>query len=164
MKSAPRTTAPVVIRVLAIALALFGVGGCNSYNAKKQVEQGTQSYVKGDYESAIAHFQAALSLDPASKTARLYLARAYAQQSMPGVYVNTLDHLRSAQQAIEQYKALLAQDPQNGTGLKGLGSLYAQIGERDEAREYYKKSVTADPNDPEAYYFVGMIDWTAVYK
>jgi tetratricopeptide (TPR) repeat protein len=162
MKSAPRTTAPAVRRVLAIALALFGVGGCNSYNAKKQLDQGVQAYKKGDYEGAIAHFQAAVLLDPASKTARLYLATAYVSQYVPGV--DTPENLHNAQQAIEQYKALLAQDPQNGTGLKGLGSLYAQMGELDEARDYYKKSVAADPNDPETYYSVGVIDWTAVYK
>ena len=31
----------------------------------------------------------------------------------------------------------------------------------DDAREYYKKAIDADPNDPETYYSVGVIDWSA---
>src|SRR5258708_32392710 len=30
--------------------------------------------------------------------------------------------------------------------------------------KFKKKSLTADPNNPEAYYSVGVIDWRAVYK
>jgi tetratricopeptide (TPR) repeat protein len=34
----------------------------------------------------------------------------------------------------------------------------------DQSAEYYKKAIEADPSDPEAYYSVGVIDWTAAYK
>jgi tetratricopeptide (TPR) repeat protein len=34
----------------------------------------------------------------------------------------------------------------------------------DDSQEYYKKAIAADPNDPEAYYSVGVIDWSAAYK
>jgi tetratricopeptide (TPR) repeat protein len=34
----------------------------------------------------------------------------------------------------------------------------------DDAREYYKKAIEADPSDPETYYSVGVIDWSATYK
>src|SRR5258708_13336310 len=69
-----------------------------------------------------------------------------------------------AEQDVEQYKAVLAEDAQNVTSLKGIVYLYMQMKRFDEAREYYKKSIAADPNDPDVYYSIGVLDWTAVYK
>jgi tetratricopeptide (TPR) repeat protein len=69
-----------------------------------------------------------------------------------------------ADQAIAQYKAVLVNEPQNVTSLKGIAYLYMQMKKFDDAREFYKKSIGADPNDPETYYSVGVLDWTAVYK
>jgi len=34
----------------------------------------------------------------------------------------------------------------------------------DEAKEFYKKQIGLDPNSPEAYYSVGVIDWTLTYQ
>jgi tetratricopeptide (TPR) repeat protein len=92
----------------------------------------------------------------------MYLATAYAQQYVPGV--ETPENLRNAQLAIDQYKQVLTSDPNNVTSLKGIAFLYMQQKKFDEAREYYKKAINADPNDPETYYSVGVIDWSQTYK
>ena len=92
----------------------------------------------------------------------MYLATAYAQQYVPGV--ETPENLRNAQLAIDQYKQVLTSDPNNVTSLKGIAFLYMQQKKFDDAREYYKKAIQADPNDPETYYSVGVIDWSQAYK
>ena len=34
----------------------------------------------------------------------------------------------------------------------------------EDAKSYYRKALEIDPNDPEPYYSVGVIDWTQTYQ
>lgn len=148
--------------VLAVAAALLSAAGCKKLQARDQLNKGVQAYKAANYEKAIEHFKNAVGLDKDLKTAKLYLATAYMQQYVPGI--DTPDNNANAQQAIEQYKEVLGDDPKNVTSLKGIAGLYMNMKKFDESAEYYKKAIDADPNDPEAYYSVGVIDWTAAYK
>ncbi len=150
------------VTVLAIAASVLSTAGCNKLKARDQLNKGVQAYRGANYEEAIEHFKNAVSLDNDLKVAKMYLATAYAQQYVPGV--ETPDNLRNAQQAIEAYKNVLEADPKNVTSLKGIAFLYMQQKKFDEARDYYKKAIDADPNDPETYYSVGVIDWSQAYK
>jgi tetratricopeptide (TPR) repeat protein len=150
------------VTVLAIAAAVLSTAGCNKLKARDQLNKGVQAYRNANYEEAIEHFKNSVSLDSNLKVAKMYLATAYAQQYVPGV--ETPENLRNAQQAIEEYKHVLEEDPKNVTSLKGIAFLYMQQKKFDEAREYYKKAIDADPNDPETYYSVGVIDWSQAYK
>lgn len=151
-----------LVAVFAVAAALVSATGCQMLKARDQLNKGVQAYKSANYEQAIGHFQEAVRLDSQLKVAKLYLATAYTSLYVPGV--ETPENVRMAEQAIEQYKAVLADEPQNVTSLKGIAFLYMQRKMFDEAREYYKKSIAADPNDPETYYSIGVLDWTAVYK
>lgn len=146
----------------AIAVTLFITAGCNKLKARDQLNKGVQAYKSANYEQAIEHFKTAVYLDSDLKVAKLYLATAYAQQYVPGV--DSPDNLRNAQQAIEQYKKVLENDPNSVNSLKGIAFLYMQMKDFDKSREYYKKAIQLDPNDPELYYSVGVIDWTQAYK
>jgi tetratricopeptide (TPR) repeat protein len=150
------------VTVLAIAAAVLSTAGCNKLKARDQLNKGVQAYRGANYEQAIEHFKNAVSLDGDLKVAKMYLATAYAQQYVPGV--ETPENLRNAQQAIEEYKNVLQADPQNVTSLKGIAFLYMQQKKFDESREYYKKAIDADPNDPETYYSVGVIDWSQTFQ
>lgn len=151
----------VTVFILTAAVLLPTIG-CNKLRARDQLNKGVQAYKAGTYETAIEHFKNAISLDGDLKVAKMYLATAYAQQYVPGV--DSPENLRNAQQAIEQYKTVLESDPKNITSLKGIAFLYMQQKKFDESREYYKKAIDADPNDPETYYSVGVIDWSQVFK
>jgi tetratricopeptide (TPR) repeat protein len=150
------------VTVLAVAAVVFSTAGCNKLKARDQLNKGVQAYRGANYEQAIEHFKNAVSLDGDLKVAKMYLATAYAQQYVPGV--ETPENLRNAQQAIEEYKNVLQGDPKNVTSLKGIAFLYMQQKKFDEAREYYKKAIDADPNDPETYYSVGVIDWSQTFQ
>ena len=102
-----------------------------------------------------------MSLDPSLQNAKLYLATAYAQQYIPGL--DAPENLQNAYAAIDQYKSVLAADPKNVNSIKGIAFLYLNMKKLDDAKEYYQKAIDLDPNDPEAYYSVGVIDWTKLY-
>jgi tetratricopeptide (TPR) repeat protein len=153
-----------VLTVLAVLLALFSAVGCNKLRARDQLNKGVQSYKNAKYEEAIEHFKNAVELDPSLINGRLYLATAYAQQYIPGA--DSPDNNRYAEQAIDQFKQVLAANPpkeQQVHSLKGIASLYFNMKKFDESKEYYQKVAELDPNDPETYYSIAVIDWTQAY-
>ena len=153
------------VRVLAlagVALLLLSAAGCDKLKARDQLNKGVTSYKNAKYEEAIDHFQQAVSLDPSLLNARLYLATAYAQQYIPGV--DAEDNNRMGQQAIDQYKAVLERDAKNINSVKGIAYIYLQMKKFEDAKAYYRKALEIDPNDPEPYYSIGVIDWTQTYQ
>jgi len=145
-----------------VAMSLLATTGCNKLRARDQLNKGVTAYKNTKYEEAIERFKNAVALDDSLLNARLYLATAYAQQYIPGA--DTPDNVKMAEQAINEFKNVLQKDPQNITSLKGIASLYFQMKKFDEAKEYNRKVLQADPNDPEAYYSIGVIDWSQTYQ
>jgi tetratricopeptide (TPR) repeat protein len=133
-----------------------------SQAAREELNQGVKAYRAANYDEAIRHFENAVRMDPELKVGRLYLATAYAQEYVPGV--ETPENLDLATKAIDQYNQVLRLDPLSMSALKGIAFLNLQLKHFDEARQSYKKAIQADPNDPETYYSVGVIDWSVAYR
>ncbi len=53
---------------------------------------------------------------------------------------------------------------QKVTSLKGIASLYFNMKKLDQAKQYHRMVIDLDPNDPETYYSIGVIDWTQTYQ
>jgi tetratricopeptide (TPR) repeat protein len=151
-----------ILALVAIGAALLSGTACNKLKARDQLNKGVNSYKNAKYEEAIDHFQQAVTLDPSLLNARLYLATAYAQQYVPGA--DAEDNNKIGQEAIDQYKAVLERDPKNINSIKGIAYLYLQMKKFEDAKTYYRKAAEVDPNDPEVYYSVGVIDWTQAYQ
>ena len=151
-----------VLALIAVGLSLLSASGCSKLQARDHLNKGVQAYKNAKYEEAINHFQQSVQLDPSLINARLYLATAYAQQYIPGA--ETEDNNRMGQQAIDQYKAVLQQDPKNINSIKGIAYLYLQMKKFEAAKTFYRKALETDPNDPEPYYSVAVIDWTETYQ
>ena len=146
-------------------LALVPSLGCNKLRARDQLNKGVESYKNNHYEQAIDHFQQAVQLDPGLINARMYLATAFVSQYIPGV--DSPDNLRTAQQAIDEYQRVIDANPsrdQKVNAAKGIAYLYLNEKKWDDAKKYYRMASELDPNDPEPYYSVGVIDWTAAYQ
>lgn len=156
------------LRVLALAAAglmLFSATGCSKLRARDQLNKGVQAYKNTHYEEAINHFQQAVDLDPSLINARLYLATALANQYIPGA--DNPENNKVAEDAIEAFKRVLDMNPprdQKVNSLKGIASLYFNMKKLDQAKEYHHKVIELDPNDPETYYSIGVIDWTQTYQ
>lgn len=157
------------IRLLTLAAAMLAIitsVGCGKLRARDQLNKGVTAYKNAKYEEAIDHFQQSVALDPSLINAKMYLATAFAQQYIPGA--DTPDNNKMAEQAIEQYQKVLdmpnvARD-QKVNSAKGIAYLYLNMKKFDDAKKYYRMAGDFDPNDPEPYYSVGVIDWTACYQ
>jgi len=154
-----------LLTMAAVLLALFSSVGCDKLKARDQLNKGVKAYKDNHYEQAIDHFQQAVQLDPGLINARMYLATAFVSQYIPGV--DSPDNLRTAQQAIEEYTKVIDMNPtrdQKVNSAKGIAYLYLNEKKWDDAKKYYRMASDLDPNDPEPYYSVGVIDWTACYQ
>jgi tetratricopeptide (TPR) repeat protein len=151
-----------LVAIVAVAVSVLATAGCNKLRARDDLNKGVAAYKNARYEQAIGRFKEAVALDPSLKNAKLYLATAYAQQYIPGV--DSPENLQNANAAIDEYKAVLQQDPKNVNSIKGIAYLYLQMKKFEDAKSYYRKAIDLDPNDPEAYYSVGVIDWTQAYQ
>jgi tetratricopeptide (TPR) repeat protein len=149
----------------AATLAVLSSVGCGKLRARDQLNKGVTAYKNAKYEEAIDHFQQSVALDPSLINAKMYLATAYAQQYIPGA--DTPDNNKMAEEAIQQYQSVLEMNPardQKVNSAKGIAYLYLNMKKFDDAKKYYRMAADIDPNDPEPYYSVGVIDWTACYQ
>jgi tetratricopeptide (TPR) repeat protein len=151
------------ISVSVALLVLVGTAtGCNKLKSRDQINKGVAAFKNAQYEEAVNDFQNAVKLDPTSDNAKLYLATSYAYQVVPNLM--TSDNLALAQKAMDGFNEVLAKDPNDLTALKQIASIDRNIQRFDQAKEYELKVIAVAPNDPEAYYIVGTVDWTTAYK
>ncbi len=151
-----------------IALALSATG-CDKLKARDLLNKGVASFRDGKYDASIEDFKQAKDLDPSLLNARLYLATAYATEYIPGAPSD--DNLRIGNQAITEFQDVLSVDPNNLSAIDGIGSIvYNMAGtpftpeKYDQAKQYHEKHISIKADDPDPYYWVGVIDWTLAYR
>ncbi len=127
-----------------------------------QLELGVLSFKAGQYEEAIQHFQKAVLAEPESIAAHLWMASALVETYIPGV--QSRDNVRQGELAIEQYQKVMEFDPSNMNATKGAAYLHLQMKRFNTARRLYRKASEIDPNDPEPYYSIAVIDWIQTYQ
>lgn len=141
---------------------VLGMSGCNQLLARDQLNKGVDAYKNGHYDEAIEHFQKATELDPKLPMAKTYLATALEQDVAPGV--TTPDNLKIANQAIDMFKDVLTEKPNDVDSMKKIAGIYFSINNMDDAEAWQKKVLDVDPNDPEAAYTIGVIDWKKAHQ
>jgi tetratricopeptide (TPR) repeat protein len=149
---------------LAVALTgmVIGMSGCNQLMARDQLNKGVDAYKAGHYDEAVEHFQKAIELDPKLPQAKTFLATALEQDIAPGV--TTPENLKIANQAIDMFKEVLAEKPNDTDSMKKIAGIYFSINDMDDAETWQKQVLEADPNDPEAAYTIGVIDWKKAHE
>jgi len=157
-----RLTARIPVTAALLALVLGSATGCNKLKARDQLGKGVQAFKNAKYEEAVNHFQSAIALDPEYEQAKLYLATSYSYQVVPNL--DTPENLAIAKKALDGFQAVLAKNPNDLTALKQIASIDRNIKKLDEAKEYEKKVIALDPNDAEAYYTIGVVNWMQAYK
>jgi tetratricopeptide (TPR) repeat protein len=144
-----------------VLLAVVVSGGCtrivHSLQARDNLNKGVLAFRNAQYQAAIEHFKKAVSLDPKLLNARLYLATAYAQEYIPGA--DSPDNDKTGEEAVNAFKAVLQMDPQNPTALASIAQLYYNMKDFERAKQYQRERLKIQPNDPQPYYWIGVIDW-----
>ena len=166
------SSARLLVRVLACAalvLLVAGASGCNKLKARDLLNKGVGAFKNGQYDNAIEFFKEARDLDPTLMNARLYLATAYASQYIPGAPSES--NMKLGNQAIAEFKDVLNIDSSNLSAIDGIGSIIFQMAgtpydpkKFEESKTYHQKHIDLKPNDPEPYYWVGVIDWTLAFR
>ena len=137
--------------------------------AREKLNEGVQNFKNGQYEEAARDFLRAKQLDPKLLNARLYLATTYASRYIPGA--PSEENTRVGRAAIEEFRGVVNMDPQNISAIDGLGSLLFQMAGSPfdpdlfrESKSYNEKHIYLRPDDPEPYYWIGVIDWTLAFR
>jgi tetratricopeptide (TPR) repeat protein len=135
--------------------------GCNKLRARSELNNGVIAFRNSDFAEAVNHFQRAVSYDPTMLDARLYLATALAQQYVPEG--NTPDNIAMGKRAIAAYQNVLQINPRDTRALGSIANLYYHMHDFDQAKAYEQKVMQIEPNDPDPYYWIGLLDWNKVY-
>ncbi|MGH9745758.1 MAG: tetratricopeptide repeat protein [Candidatus Acidiferrales bacterium] len=156
--------------LLAVVLAALASGaGCDKLRARDKLNKGVQAFKNAQFDQAVEDFKQAKDLDPNLMNARLYLATAYANQYIPGAPSD--DNIRMGQQAITEFQQVLEKEPSNLSAIDGIGSIIYNMGgtpfdakKLEESKTYHEKHIALKPEDPEPYYWIGVIDWSLAYR
>jgi tetratricopeptide (TPR) repeat protein len=156
------------LTVATFAIALSATG-CVKLKARDALNKGVAAYRDGKYDQAIENFKQAKSLDPTLMNARTYLATAYATMYVPGA--PSEENVRNGKQAVKEFQDILTVDPSNISAIDGIGSILYNMASTpfdrsmyDESKTYHMKHITLKPDDPDSYYWLGVIDWTLAYR
>jgi cytochrome c-type biogenesis protein CcmH/NrfG len=148
--------------LLGVVLALaVSAAGCNKLKARDQLNKGVAAFRNAQFQTSIEHFKTAAELDPTLLNARLYLATAYAQQYIPGG--ESEENKKIGMQAIEAFEDVLKMDPNNETAFASIAQIYYNMREFEKAKEYQRRRLQVEPNNPEPYYWIGVINWATAY-
>jgi tetratricopeptide (TPR) repeat protein len=125
--------------------------------ARDELNKGVKAFKSTHYDEALCHFQNATELDSKLLIAKQYLGVAVAQKVVPDL--DTPENLKIAQQALDIFQEVLAQDPHDVNSMKQIAGIDFSIKRLEEAKAWQKKVLAESPKDPEAAYTVGVIDW-----
>lgn len=129
------------LRVLPL-LALLAAAACDdgppTINPKDHAEglylKGTSEYLQGQFETALASFEAMKQIAP--NDPRLPAARGEVYLSMGRI-----------NEALPEFEAAIKLDPKRSTNWSRLGFIQAQLGKTEEAQSSLRKAIALYPND-----------------
>ena len=167
--TANRFKSSSALAAIAVLAVVFGASGCAKLKARDLLNKGVASFRNGQYDAAIEDFKQAKDLDPSLMNARLYLATAYATEYIPGAPSD--ENVRVGQQAVAEFQDVLSVDAGNVSAIDGIGSILFQMAgtpftpdKFEESKKYHMKHISLKPDDPDPYYWVGVVDWTLAYR
>jgi tetratricopeptide (TPR) repeat protein len=158
-----------LVAVLGLTLASTS---CEKLKARDHLNKGVQAFKNAKYAEAVEHFKIAVDLDPTFPTARLYLATAYMSQYIPGA--ESPENMQLAKAAYDHFQKVLEQKPDDTIAVASIASLhYSQaqgaqsldqrLKKLGEAKEWYQKLASIDPQNKEAFYSLGVIAYLNSY-
>lgn len=125
---------------LALCTLLIGVAHGQDGPSEEAVERnnrGAALLAQGKLEQAIAEFQQAVGMAPASVVVHANLAYAYDQQGR-------------TDEAIAAYRKVLELEPGNSVARNNLATLYSKNGRYDEATREFEELLQRDPANAKA--------------
>ena len=152
----------MLIAALGVALLTTGcMDKINYLKARNELNHGVRAFTAADYASAISRFDAAIEMDPELLAARSYRASAYMMQYIPGGQSD--ENRQVAEKALAGFQEVLSRDATNEVALASMASLYFNMKEFDKAKDAYRTLLQHNPNNKEALYTIGVINWSITF-
>ena len=119
-------------------------------NADLRLKLASSYIKKNNIEAAIGQLKLAIAADPAAVQPHALLSLLYSLQ-------------KKEAPALTEYEAALKSasclEPENIEVYKGLGAVYLRQNKLIQARGVYKLVIGLSPKDPEAYFYLGSVDY-----
>jgi tetratricopeptide (TPR) repeat protein len=110
--------------------------------AKREASRARKELEKGNLVSCVAHFKAALEIDPQYLDARRELALAYVRSDEP-------------EQVIAAYEEVLKVDPRSGIAYSFIAAAHAKLLHFPEAESAARRGLAIDPANERSRYVLG---------
>ena len=154
--------------ILTILLVLVMVAsGCTmleQLKARDQLNKGVNAYTAKHYDDAIGFFQQAIAQDPDLIEAYLYLAAAQRAQFIPqGTSRENLQRARDSIKTFEEVLKRTSDTTHQSTVMANLAGIYSGMSRHDEAKNWYRKRIDVEPDNPEPLYGIATINWQLSY-
>jgi tetratricopeptide (TPR) repeat protein len=134
--------------------------------ARDNLNKGVKAFTEQKYDAAAQFFEKSIQLDPGFETARMYLATAYTSQFVPGSTDPKSEEM--ARKGIETFQQVVdsAEDPANPNrnAMLSIASLYYQLKNYAQSKEWCNRVLKIDPQNAEAYYRIAVIDFDDVFE
>jgi tetratricopeptide (TPR) repeat protein len=131
-----------------------------------ELNEAARSYHEGRFAEAQLHAEKALALNPASKTAPLFIARTVHAQYKPAD--QSEPNIAKAREAIDAYKRMLVQDSQSEEAYKAIAYFYGVLKEDELLRGWvFQRAIDpafSDEQRAEAYVVLASRDWDCAFK
>lgn len=126
------------ILVLLTLTVLFGTN-CSYYNqiiARKNLVDGATAYQERKFKAAEQMFRNAVSRDPQLKTTEGKMAQLFLARTLHSEYIGDRQKRELAEQAIEEYKKVLAIDQNDQSSFKAVANLLENLDRKDESLQW----------------------------
>jgi tetratricopeptide (TPR) repeat protein len=130
--------------------------------AQLESRLGAEAYRAGKNEDAIRLFETAAAHDPNCINAHLWLGTALANKYLPGD--DEPANTALAERASGEFQRVLDLEPDRVDALKAIGFLSFYTKKFNDSKAHFQRVIAIDTNNAEAYYTIGVIDWTEAYQ
>jgi tetratricopeptide (TPR) repeat protein len=138
-----RTARGLVVVALLVVAGMVACGG-EKVSSKEHFQLGNEATQNGDWELAIAEYEAVLDVEPDNASALTNLGV---------VYYNTGE----LELAIEQYEKAIEIAPKDADIRSNLAAALVQVNQLERALDEYSLAVELDPDLFEAHFGLGVV-------
>jgi tetratricopeptide (TPR) repeat protein len=142
-------------RLIALALLLGGVGGCDTIRARSRAQDGVRLYRNGEVHAAAAKFEEAQKLDP--KIPTVWLNLGFASLAVYQVAPHSPGGQIAAARAIAAFQRYLALRPDEERAKAYLVQTFVDTSRYDDAEKFFRPAVEKRPPDTQALATLGTI-------
>lgn len=120
---------------LAIILSAVLLSNCGIYNrvkSRQNLVDGAEAYKARKFPQAEALFRDAINRDPKGETQEGKTAQVFLARTLHSKYISNRGETGVADEAINEYKKVLAQNPNDQASFNAVANLYENLGKQSE--------------------------------